>query len=91
MRPSSATVVQLGLHEWLMKRMPLPPTEASITTSSSTTKKNVWPDSRESARHRRSISARSMRRPRYSPTRAPGSNATAANTPRPWIAERPTR
>ena len=33
---------QLPSQEWLMKRAPLPPTPASITTCRSTMKRNVW-------------------------------------------------
>jgi hypothetical protein len=42
MRPFSLTASQLGAQVWLMKRASLPPTEASITVSSSTAKSTVW-------------------------------------------------
>ncbi len=88
--PSSSCVTQFGAHEWLIQRAALPRTRASITRPSSISNRNVCAGSSGSLSGRASASSHVVRLPLYSTMRVPRTISMAANTPRPWIAERRT-
>src|SRR6478752_33334 len=84
---SSSTASQLGSQLWLIQRAVLPPWLASITYSSLSVNRKVWPLS-ASPVSPLSTSSWVRRCPLYSIRRSPFLMAAAANTPLPWICER---
>src|SRR6478672_10184538 len=81
---SSSTASQLGRQLWLIQRAELPAKFASITYSSLSVNRNVWPLS-ASPLSPASTSAWVRRLPLYSMMRSPRSIGSRAKTPLPWI------
>ncbi len=87
-RPSSSSnVVQFGSQEWLIQRAALPPTPASMTRPSDSSKMNVWYGLSGSLSGRCDAMSQLVTSPRYSMMVLPLRILRLAKTPRPWIVE----
>src|SRR5688500_16088461 len=84
---SSSTASQLGSQLWLIQRAELPSKLASITYSSLSVNRKVWPES-TSPLSPASTSSCVRRRPLYSIRRSPFLIGATANMPLPWMLER---